>query len=472
MKNIKLIILVVVFAAALANQYFFMEEVESVRHNNETRKNVVMPPSLSLITVALGPVRGLIVDALWWKVSELKEEGDYFEILRITDWITVMQPHNSFVWTYHSWNLAYNIANEFPTPETRWKWIYSGVKLLRDEGLKINPGNQFLESELGWLFCDRIGGFTDPAQSYFIKEWAGIMSKYLITGRRKDLEQLASPSTPSDKKRAYEIKAKLGLLPERMLAIDKEYGPFQWKLTQAQAVYWGARKNSLNYRQGDLNYKSTVISAMQMSFLYGSLFEDKKAGLFITSNNFAITGNIIRYYKKQIKESKHSVREINLFSHFITNAAPILYAFDHKDLALDLFKEFKKMHPDIEVEFKSFIDNNLNKMNRNARGRYHQSLVEISLFHGYIYLAHGEFKKAAEFAEKAEKRWSNHQKEFAGNPVRKLPPINNLKIAAFVKILKKFPESQQRKLLDLVHNKMAAKLQIDSKVSFNAYLKK
>jgi hypothetical protein len=471
MKKLKLILFAAVFTAVFINRYFFIEDIENVRFNNETRQNIVMPPSLSLITVALGPVRGLIVDALWWKVSELQEDADYFEILRITDWITVMQPHNSFVWTYHAWNLAYNIANEFPTPETRWKWIYSGVKLLRDEGLKLNPGNQFLESELGWMFCDRIGGFTDPAQKYFIKKWSGIMSRFLKDGTGKELEHLSNPISIADKKLAHDIKETLKLSPERMLKIDKEYGPFQWKLTQAQAVYWGARENISNYRQGDLNYKTTVISAMQMSFLYGSLFEDKKNGLFITSNNFKIIPNIIKYYKKQIKESKHSNRERILFSHFINNAAPILYAFDQQELARMLFREFKKIHPEEKGDFKTFIGNNLAKMNKQSRGRYHQSMVEISLFHGYIYLTQGEFKKAALFEKEAEIRWRKHQKEFAGNPVRKLPPMKELKIVAFVKILDKFPASQQGKLINLVHNKMSAKLQLDPKISFKSYLK-
>jgi len=471
MKKIKYIILVAVFTACFMNRYFFIKEIKNLRLNNETRQNVVMPPSLSLITVALGPLRGIIVDALWWKVSELQEAADYFEILRITDWITVMQPHNSFVWTYHAWNLAYNIADEFPTPETRWKWIYSGVKLLRDEGLKINPGNQFLESELGWMFSDRIGGFSDPAQRYFIKKWAAIMGENLRDGRRDELQQLLTSDSVEDKKRVRNMEEKLRLNPKRMLEIDKEYGPFQWKLTQAQAVYWGARKKLLNYHQGNLNYKSIVMSAMQMSFLYGSLFEDKKSGLFITSNNFKIVPNIIKYYKKQIKEGKHKDREKNLFSHFIINAAPILYAFDHKNLALMLFKEFQLLHPETKINFTTFIASNLASMNQKSRGRYHQSLVEISLFHGYVYLSQGKFKEAAKFAERAEERWRAHQKEFAGNPVRKLPAMKDLKVVAFLKILDRFPADQQSKLIALVHNKMSENLYLDPEISFKAYLK-
>ncbi len=471
MKNIKLIILVVVFSATLANQYLFISDIKIPGQVTDSRRNVVLPPSLSLITVALGPVRGLIVDALWWKVAELQESAEYFEILRITDWITVLQPHNSFVWTYHAWNLAYNIAAEFPTAETKWKWIYSGLKLLRDEGLVLNPGNKFIANELGWMFYDRLCSYSDLDQRFYTKEWSGIMSKYLPTGKREDIEHLINSSTDSYKALAQEIEKKEHLIPAKMLEIDKTYGPFQWKLPQAQAVYWGARKSHENFYQGDLNYKSTVTSAMQLAFLNGGLFEDKKSGLFITTNNLEITESLIVEFKKRIKNGENLFFDKSRFNNFISTATPILYGFGEKDLALKLFKAFQDMHPEVDVEFEAFIATNFADMNKSLRGRYSQSLIEISLLGGYACLSRGDFKNAAVLAKKAEDNWKKHQEKFAQNTARLLQPFDNLKIVAFVKLLKQYPREQQNQLLDLVHNKRCADLKIDPKISFQPYLK-
>ena len=471
MKKFKYIILILIFTATLTNRYFFITEIE-IANAKKGRKNVVMPPSLSLITVALGPVRGLIVDALWWKVADLQESSEYFEILRITDWITVMQPHNAFVWTYHSWNLAYNIAHEFPTPETRWKWIYSGIKLLRDEGLTMNPGNDFIENELGWMFCDRLCGFTDPDQNFFMEQWSDIMGKYLPEGSRKDIESLIAPTTEEKKKLVHEMERTLRLTPEKMLEIDKRYGPFQWRLPQSQAIYWGARKTEAGYTHGsNLNYKTTVTTSLQFAFLNGALFEDKNAGLFITTNNLEITDSIINDFTQLIQKSEHPQFEQRLFDNFISHGAPILYTFGRKELARKLFDEFKKMHPGSKVKFHTFIIANLAKMDEESAARYGQSLVEMSLFKGYVFLSKGDFEKAAQSEKEAKERWQKHQKRYASNKVHLLPPLEQLNVVAFLKLLRQFPRKQQDQLLNLVHNNMSANLHIDKKISFKPYLK-
>jgi hypothetical protein len=56
------------------------------------------PPVLAFTTVALGSFRGLIANALWIRATELSDEGKYFEMVQLADWITKLQPHFSAVW--------------------------------------------------------------------------------------------------------------------------------------------------------------------------------------------------------------------------------------------------------------------------------------------------------------------------------------------------------------------------------------
>ena len=58
-----------------------------------------------------------------------------------------------------------------------------------------------------------------------------------------------------------------------------------------------------------------------------------------------------------------------------------------------------------------------------------------------------------------------HQKEFAANKVRQLPPFESLKVAAFIKVLSRFPSGGRGKLIELVHNRIAGNLQIDPSVN-------
>ena len=56
------------------------------------------PPVLAFTTVALGGFRGLIVNALWIRASEMQDEDKFFEMAQLADWITKLEPHFVQVW--------------------------------------------------------------------------------------------------------------------------------------------------------------------------------------------------------------------------------------------------------------------------------------------------------------------------------------------------------------------------------------
>ncbi len=68
------------------------------------------PPVLQFTTVALGGFRGLIANALWLRMNQLQEDGKYFEMVQLADWITKLQPRFTSVWVFQAWNMAYNIS--------------------------------------------------------------------------------------------------------------------------------------------------------------------------------------------------------------------------------------------------------------------------------------------------------------------------------------------------------------------------
>jgi len=106
---------------------------------NEPLENA--PPSLAFATVALGAFRGLIVDVLWIRADQLKEDGKFFDAKQLAEWITLLQPRFGAVWDFHAWNMAYNISVTIPAsrPQERWHWVQNGYELLRDKGIEKNP---------------------------------------------------------------------------------------------------------------------------------------------------------------------------------------------------------------------------------------------------------------------------------------------------------------------------------------------
>ena len=80
-----------------------------------------MTPLVAFTTVALGGFRCIIADVMWVRASRLQEEGKYFELVQLADWITKLEPRFPEVWAFQAWNMTYNISVLFTTPEDRWR---------------------------------------------------------------------------------------------------------------------------------------------------------------------------------------------------------------------------------------------------------------------------------------------------------------------------------------------------------------
>jgi len=152
------------------------------------------PPMVAL-GIAMGALRGVFVNYLWLRATTAKEEGQYYEAVELADWITRLQPRLPAVWTFHAWNMAYNISVTTHTPQERWSWVNSGIRLLRNRGIRANPNDMHMHKELAWIFLHKVAGFTDDANQYykrqFAYEWQNILGrKPVIDPANRDRESV------------------------------------------------------------------------------------------------------------------------------------------------------------------------------------------------------------------------------------------------------------------------------------------
>jgi hypothetical protein len=453
-----------------------------------------LPPALALTTVALGPLRGLIANGLWWRIIEQQDEGNFFEIIQLADWITVLQPRNAKVWTYQAWNMCYNVAYEFPDPESRWKWIYRAIKLLTGKALGYNPDNRVIKKEIARIYFERIGQTVDKGSNVFQRNWADMIAKFLPNGSQDELKQLAeAPETQAelrkdpaiDKllKKAADLKLKLldpkdfynyenwtdeqkkliggkpgqnaemlkidaflkakglereaGVNPRRMLYIDEQYGPFDWRLYQAYAVYWAATGSFEEYTSKKFTSQPMIRQAMQQSFLNGTLIFDPQAGIFVTTNNFRIIGKLHDYYDYQM-EHFYTKEADDIHKRFLEQAAAILYTFNKIEAAKEVFGHYKEDYSDKDggLDFDTFIARSLYSiLKQDGTTKTDSSLVEGALFQAYNWLATGDIQRATGYANFAKLIWKRNQKLFAGNPGKLLPPFDDLKASVFRKVM-------------------------------------
>lgn len=165
-----------------------------------------LPPEAAFTTVALGGFRGILADLLWMRAGRLQDEGRFFELAQLSDWIARLQPRSPAIWAYHAWNMAYNIPALMPDPADRWRWVQTGISLLRDDGMSLNPGSARLHRELAWLYLHKLGTDDDSSAPYYRAQFAK-----------------APPSLPD---------------PALQAALDARFGGLDWTLPQAHAIYW------------------------------------------------------------------------------------------------------------------------------------------------------------------------------------------------------------------------------------------
>ena len=228
-----LLVLIMLFCFWLSG----LQNGRVVRMRSDYRLNSAVPidnapPLIVFTTVAMGGFSTLLADVLWFRISALQDEGRFVELVQLSDWITKLEPKCGEIWAFHAWNMAYNVSVIMPDPEDRWRWIKKGIELLRDEGIRYNPGDPLVYRELGWLFLHKVAGTTDQTHQYYKDKWAEEMT-VLLGGGYPDYNNLLQQ--PEKVKLMTEVYK---LSPTIMRRIDGEIGPLDWRLPQSHAVYW------------------------------------------------------------------------------------------------------------------------------------------------------------------------------------------------------------------------------------------
>jgi hypothetical protein len=311
------------------------------------------PPMLAFTTVALGGFRGLIANALWIRATELQENDKFFEMAQLADWITKLEPHFVQVWTVQAWNMSYNISVKFKDFDDRWRWVQRGIALLRDEGLKYNPNETLLYRELSWQFQHKMGANLDDANMVYKQEWLKEMTIVFGTNQPNVAEFLA-PKDADTLQRLNLLTNKYKMDPVFMQQVDEQYGPLEWRLPEAHAVYWAAvglekaRLNPTKVKADELiQLRRSIYQSMQLSFQRGKLIADPYTRSFEFGPNLDIVAKVSAAYEQaMIDEPGMRTNIENAHRNLLGNAVYFLYANDRIPEALKWYRYLGEKYPD------------------------------------------------------------------------------------------------------------------------------
>lgn len=205
-----------------------------VLHRN---RPVKVPAMAESAFAALGGLRSIAAEVVWFRADRLQEEGRYAELAQLAHTLTLAEPHVPEVWSYAAWNLAYNVSVMMVTDEDRWRWVSAALRLLRDQGLTYNPESVELHRELAWMFELKIGADLDTAAPTYRKKWREIVADV----------------------KARDAWEELKMIPEEMDEIEKRLGLTDRGDPQFSAIYWAIRGLRYATQKGDRTFLLEII---------------------------------------------------------------------------------------------------------------------------------------------------------------------------------------------------------------------
>jgi hypothetical protein len=297
---------------------------------------------MAFTTVVLGGFSGLLADVLWLRISYLQDDGKYLEIVQLSDWITKLEPRCEEIWSYHAWNMAYNMSVAMPDLEDRWRWVESGIKLLRDEGLVYNPANAALCLDVGWLFQDKVGRENDSAQRYYKFKWAEEMTQ-LFGGPQPDYDRIRA-----DPGMLGHFRGQEKLDPAVMKEVDAAYGPLDWRLPQAHAIYWAYRGKRRCDKNSMIQYDRMIYQSMVTAFMRGRIVSDGTYSTFATGPNLDLLPAILRTFDGFEDKYHHADGVESAYMNFLRRAALLLHDCGREEDSMMLYHKICAKFPSPE----------------------------------------------------------------------------------------------------------------------------
>ena len=433
----KKILLLLLAAALLAGSGQVQKSLNRDRNKLDLTRMAPLknaPPLLAFTTVALGGFRGLISNLLWIRANELQQEDKFFEMVQLADWITDLEPHFSQVWAFQAWNMAWNISVTFKDFSDRWRWVQRGMELLRDDGLRYNPDDPLLYWQLSWIFQSKMGQNMDDADFYYKEQWAREMTPFFGPDGT-NFAELLHPQTAEARALVKEFRDKYKMDPAVVKKVDDQWGPLDWRLPEASAIYWAAlglekvKENPGKVKQSDvMNLRRSIYQSMLQAFYHGRLIVNPFDQSYDFYPDLVLIPKVNNAYETMYAEEANPGEKNNIQTahwNFLRDAVYFLYEDNRLAEAAKWFRYLCRKYPD-----RPLLDNEPNSLpsqmtldqyaiasvqgdvNGMSQDRT-TAVVEGLLAHAYYALAIGDDDRYAGFKLLAAKIYAQYQKKIA-----------------------------------------------------------
>lgn len=486
-----------------------------------------VPASVALATTALGGFRGILVDLLWLRCQSMKQEGKFYEMAQLYDWITSLQPHYKHVWAFAGWDMSYNVSVEVD-PQDRWFWVRRGLFLIQNKGMRFNTYDPDIPLELSWIYFHKIGKDLDYGHVYYRTMLAQEM-QMLFGGScpREQLEVLvAMPVSEAEFRALPDIQAldvalgkamnpqmtdppvfdsvteyhklisiaqngdqkvlavlevqehaeALGKVfhfllartlrdeynvdPARMLAMNKEFGPIDWRTCDAWGLYWAliSQENAHTLYGEDtlvMKYERMVYFALDSMVKRGGI-RFSSDGMIYEVPDYQFLPKWITYLARIIDDANWKKTEKDMPPNVIGPRSALQYALrdavikfyfnGEPEAAREYLALLQKRYVDPKYKAKTiegFVESQMKDYVDGISKTELLAMIEGYLRQSYINLAVGDLEKHQAAQSEAKMMHDYGKKRFpateddpneTGN-VGYIPPLYDMSADVLVRLL-------------------------------------
>src|SRR5437016_5731376 len=172
--------------------------------------------------------------------------------------------------------------------------------------------------------------------------------------RKPNLDELIHPQTDDARARCQLLTNKFKMDPVRMKQVDDRYGPLEWRLPEAHAIYWAAlglqkaEEHPEKIKKDDLiTLRRVIYQSMQLSFQRGRLVTNRFVQAFEFGPNLDIIPKVSAAYEQAAQEDEPNRDHIQrAHRNFLRDAIYFLYEQNHLSDAARWFKYLGEKYPD------------------------------------------------------------------------------------------------------------------------------
>ena len=283
------------------------------------------------VMVGLGGFRGVVSEVLWIRATTLQEEGRYFELVQLADWITSLDPRAAESWVFNAWNLSYNVPAMLPDHRSRLNWVKAGIDLLKDKAIPANPDTPRLYRELGWLYQNKVGSDDDPAAYLYRLALANDFAK----------RDTAIGKGPDDKLDADIVDE-----------IEKVFGTMDWRLAPSHAIYWAWRGLKCAPDGFERQALRRMVRQNGLSLVVeGRITGDINKGHFSTAPDFDKVKGLVDFCEETLREDPG---DAGIYSLTLARLVQIMAAAGRGEEARKLYARFAELMAERKVAAPTF----------------------------------------------------------------------------------------------------------------------